>query len=232
MRIAGEEYRGYAIPRGQRAVAPAALVWDGRIELPQLRRIVKAIAQRPRQTSAGEIFERTVGESPPQAALEAGFDIAHLVQFATADRKTPARIESGRGPGFDEVLGRAYAAADGLMDALDLGHIECPARIAHQQRAGHVQLRQRLPAARGDRACAGCQDLAALEQRSHTRMLLELLEGLEGLQARIVVIEADDEADIHAILIEMIEKAAAIGMALEWPAHTVPNQAGLHASGG
>ena len=34
-------------------------------------------------------------------------------------------------------------------------------------------------------------------------MILELLEGLERLETRIFVIEADDETDVHAVLVEV-----------------------------
>src|SRR4029077_20011060 len=81
----------------------------------------------------------------------------------------------------------------------------------------------------GDGASARREDLATLEQRLHARVMLELLEGLEGREARILVIEADDETDIHPIGIEVIDEAAAIGAVVEWPAQGVLDQPGLDA---
>ena len=54
-----------------------------------------------------------------------------------------------------EVLGGEHAAADRLVRALDLRHVEQAGGVADQQRAGHLHLRQRLPAAGDDRARAG-----------------------------------------------------------------------------
>ena len=45
-------------------------------------------------------------------------------------------------------------------------------------------------------------------------MVLELLESLERLEARVGVIETDDEADVDAILVEVVQEAAAIGLAV------------------
>src|SRR3546814_1342801 len=56
--------------------------------------------------------------------------------------------------------------------------------------AGHLDLRQGLPAARDDRARAGREDIAAFEQRRDVRVVLPLLEGLPRLEFRIAVIKA------------------------------------------
>ena len=62
-------------------------------------------------------------------------------------------------------------------------------------------------------------------------VVLELLKGLEGFEPRILVIQADHEADVHAIVVEVIEKAAAVGAVVERPPDRVLNEAGLHAIG-
>src|SRR6185295_19246090 len=90
---------------------------------------------------------------------------------------------------------------------------------------------QRLIAARGNRARAGSEDLAAFEQRLDARMMLELLERLERLEARIAIVQADEVAGVNAILVEVIEKAAAVGAAVERPAERVLDAAGLRAPG-
>ncbi len=63
-----------------------------------------------------------------------------------------------------QVLGRQHAAAQGLVDALDLREVQRARRIAQQHGARHVELRHRLPATCGDAARAGREDLAAIEQ--------------------------------------------------------------------
>src|SRR3546814_4845251 len=66
-----------------------------------------------------------------------------------------------------------------LVGALDLGYVEQAGGVADQQRAGHLDLRQRLPAARHDRARAGREDVAAFEQRRDVRVVLPLLRSEE-----------------------------------------------------
>ena len=61
-------------------------------------------------------------------------------------------------------------------------------------------------------------------------MILVLLEGLEGFETRIRIIQADHEPDVHTIVVEVVEKTAAIGVGVERPAQGVLNQAGLHAA--
>ena len=41
-------------------------------------------------------------------------------------------------------------------------------------------------------------------------MMLELLEGLERGQPRILVIEPDHESDVDAVLVQVIDEAAAV----------------------
>src|SRR5882724_1822836 len=62
-------------------------------------------------------------------------------------------------------------------------------------------------------------------------MILELLEGFEGLEAGILIIEAHHEAHVHPILVQVIEETAAIGLAVQGPTDAVLDMAGLHAAG-
>jgi len=93
-----------------------------------------------------------------------------------------------------DVLAGEHSRSDGLVHALDLGEIQGAARIADEQGAGHFQRGRGLPAAGGDGARSGGQNLAALEQRLDAGMVLVLLECLEGLEARVLVVEPDDVA--------------------------------------
>ncbi len=127
--------------------------------------------------------------------------------------------------GLGEVLGREHAAADRLVHALDLRHVQRARRVADQQQSRRLHARQRLPAAGGDRACAVGEDFAALEQGPDARVVLELLEGLEGLEARVLVVEPGDVADVHAVAVEVIEEAAAVGLRVDRPADRVLDEA-------
>ena len=130
-----------------------------------------------------------------------------------------------------QVLGRQHPRAHRLVDALDARGIERAGGIADQQRARHFHARQRLRAAGGDGARAVGQQFAAVEQRAHRRMILQLLEGLEGLELRVGVIEADDQADVDAILLEVIDEAAAESVARHRPANRVLHEPGAAAAG-
>src|SRR6185312_3983183 len=127
------------------------------------------------------------------------------------------------------MLRSEHTRANGLVNSLDLGEIHPAARVADQHRARHFELRERLPAARGDGARARRDDLAAFEQRLHVRMVLELLKRLERLEARVLIVEPGDEAYVHPIVVEVIHEAAAVGMRVEWPAERVLDQPRLRA---
>ncbi len=58
-------------------------------------------------------------------------------------------------------------------------------------------------------------------------MLLELLERIERRQPGVLVVQADDEAHIHPVGVEVIEEAAAIGPRIQRPAESVLDQPGL-----
>ena len=61
----------------------------------------------------------------------------------------------------------------------------------------------------------------------HRGVMLELLEGLEREEARIAVVEPGDEADVGAVVVEVIDEAAAVGARVQRPAHGVLHQPGL-----
>src|SRR3712207_1693522 len=114
------------------------------------------------------------------------------------------------------------------MHALDLDEVERTAAVANQHGTRHVELRLRLPAAGNDRARAGRENLAAFQQLLHGRVMLVLLPRFERLEARIAIVEADDVTDVHAIVIEVIEEAAGIRLAVDRPAERVLDATGLH----
>ena len=69
-----------------------------------------------------------------------------------------------------------------------------------------------------------------LQECVHLGVMLELLERFEGTEARVDVVEPGDEADIGAVVIEVIDEAAAVGARIQRPAEAVLHQAGLHAA--
>src|SRR5207302_9052757 len=99
-------------------------------------------------------------------------------------------------------------------------------------RAWHLRWRGRLPAAGRNGAGPRRADLPAREQPLHARVILVLLEGLEGLQARILVVEADDVTDVHAVVIQVIEEAAGVGVRVGRPAQRMLDAPRPHAPGG
>jgi len=52
-------------------------------------------------------------------------------------------------------------------------------------------------------------------------VVLELLKRLKRGKLRIGIVQTDDEADINPIPIELINKTAAIGAAIQWPANAM-----------
>ena len=172
------EHGGEAVARGEVARDPAAIDLRSVFQLVQ-REVILVMRECPWTLARDHRLEGGIRESRPQSAVEAGLDIAHALQFAPARGGTPARIEPLGGSLLDEMLGRERATADRLVHALDLRHVQRARRVADHQQSRRVHPRQRLPAARGDRARAVGQEFAAFEQRPDARVMLELLESLE-----------------------------------------------------
>ena len=61
--------------------------------------------------------------------------------------------------------------------------------------------------------------------------MLELLEGFERCEARITIVETGDEAHVGAVIVQVINEAAAVGPGIERPADGVLHQPGLHTAG-
>src|SRR5208283_384121 len=171
-------------------------------------------------------------QAEPEAAIEAGTDVAHLVQFAAARRFAPALVEACTRAALDVVRGGSHAGTYRLVNALDLRRVERAARIADQHRPGHLERRHRLITALDHGARTSGDDFPAAQQLADVRVVLVLLKGFEGLEPRILVIQPHHEAHVDAIVVEVIKKASAIGAAVERPADGVLNEAGLYAPRG
>src|SRR5690606_13061853 len=218
----GEVDAGQAVARRQRALDVVAPDLLGLGQL--LQRVpVRLAAPGPGRETGGNGFPGRVEQAEPQALLEAGLDVADLLQLAHGGAGAQPGVEAGRRGRFlsGQVFGGEHAAADGLVGTLDLGHVEQAGGVADQQGAGHFHLGHALPAAGDDGAGAGAEDAAALEQRLHRRVVLPLLEGLVGLVVRVAVVQARDVADGNAVAVQVVEEAAAVGLAVGRPAHAV-----------
>ena len=126
------------------------------------------------------------------------------------------------------MLACKHSRANRLVDAFNLEHVEFAGGVADQHRTRHFKLRQRLVPASCDRTCAGRKDLTTFEQCFRARMVFELLECFERLETRVFVAQADDVTDVHTVLIEVIQKTAAVGFWIERPTERMLDAAGLH----
>ena len=52
--------------------------------------------------------------------------------------------------------------------------------------------------------------IAAAQRARWAKVVLVLLECLEGLEAGVLIIEADDEAHVDSIVVQVIQEAAAV----------------------
>ena len=124
------------------------------------------------------------------------------------------------------MVGGHHAAAHRHVNALDFGHVKCAGGVSDQDSARHFQLGQGLEPALDQGTGAGRDDLPAREQGMDPRVMLELLKCLERREGGVFVIQTDHEADVHAVLIQVVDKAAAVGFRIQWPAHGMLDHAG------
>ena len=148
------------------------------------------------------------------------------IQLALRARRAPARRAVAVEP-REHRLGRHHAGLHRGVAALDLRHVEKPGGVADQRAAGKIEPRDRLEAAFVERPRAIGDAPPALEKRPDRRVRLEALELLERVQERVPVVEPDDEPDRHLVVFQVVEKRAAIGVAVERPADRVHDEAGL-----
>ncbi|EAU46901.1 hypothetical protein R2601_13804 [Salipiger bermudensis HTCC2601] len=124
-------------------------------------------------------------------------------------------------------LGRRLAREHGVVVALDARHVDHAHRAAQQRHAGRNHLRHRLVAALRDRPRAVGHALTALEQRRHVRVMLEALELHVGEEVRVLVVQVHHEADIHLVVLDVVDEGTAAGIAAQRPAHGVLDPAFL-----
>ena len=118
------------------------------------------------------------------------------------------------------------------MNALEPHRVEKSARVARDERAIHVRLRDRVPSALGQRLGAITKHPAAVEQRRHERMLLEAVERHLRIEHRIRVVEAGHEPDGQLAVWQRVDEAAAEFIVPERVPHRMHDGAGFEAIAG
>jgi len=215
-----EIHAGEAVARRQGALHIIAL---GRGVFAELVQAIPVglVAQRPRRQPGGDGFPRRVEQPEPQALLEAGFEVAHGLELGHDRRGAQECIEADRAKRLGQMFGCEQARTQRLMHALDLGHVEQAGGIADQDCAGHFQLGQALVAAGDDDARTGGKDAATLQQPLNLGVRFPLLEGFVGLVQRVGVVQAGNVAQRHPVVIQVIQKGAAVGVGVGRPADAV-----------
>ncbi len=115
------------------------------------------------------------------------------------------------------------------MDALEPLAVQHARRVADDQEAVAVRARPRPPAPLGQRLGAVERHLAAVEQLADLQVGLEALELQVRIGQRVLVVQADDQADDHLVVLHAIEEAAAEDVEAQRPAERVDHLAGLDA---
>ena len=131
---------------------------------------------------------------------------------------------------FVHGFGSQDAGLHGRVGALLLQVVQKAGIVAHQEPAGHGELRQGGKAALDDRAGAIGDALAAREGAANQRMLLEALELVKGREVRVLVAQVNDEPHRHLLALQVVEVGAAQRLprpVAEGPAHCVQHPPGL-----
>src|SRR5262249_29128206 len=119
-----------------------------------------------------------------------------------------------------------HARENRIVASLDARHVHEAGGAADERSARERKLRHRLVAALGQRARAVGEALAAFEGFPHQRVSLEALKLLERVEIGVAVVEMNDEADRHQIVVEVIEERAAARVPVERPPEGVLHEPG------
>src|SRR5215472_3370262 len=107
------------------------------------------------------------------------------------------------------------------MDPLELERVERSGRVADKHDAVRIRPRHRPPTAFWNRLRAVADHRSAVDELSNARVHLESLELGVRLELRILIVEADDEADIPDVVLHRIDEAAPEGRVVERSAERV-----------
>ncbi|VAY89696.1 conserved hypothetical protein [mine drainage metagenome] len=229
-----DEHRGEAV---ERELAVGLGVVDARHGFGRLQRSV--IGRLAMDGPGHAALEQPLLDAGHQRAdhaalLEPLLEIARALQFGVQ----PGLLESTRvivqgvgaapgGQGHGNGLCRQHAGLDRGMAALDARGIEKTRLAAHHAAAREHELGQGQNAARGERARAIAQALAAFENGADGGMGFEALEFLERAEPGVAVVQSHHQAHRHLVVGQVVEERAAIGLAVQRPAGGVQHPARL-----
>src|SRR5271156_211680 len=148
----------------------------------------------------------------------AGFDL--LLEAAQHGRRGIIflqRLESG--------FGGQHAALDRQMNSLEALRVEETGGVAENHPAIARDRGNRPPAAIRQRFRAVANHLAAFEQLRDERMLLEILQHVLWIDARIGIVEAGDEAERNDVVFASVNPGASILFGGQRPTHGVDDLA-------
>src|SRR6185369_7172537 len=157
-------------------------------------------------------------------ALQLGMEPALLERLGIRDELVVLTAGDER---VERSLGGEHAGLDRGVAALDPARVEIARLAADEGAAREHRLRQAENAACGDRARTVAEALAAFERLPDLGMGLPALEFLERAQERVLVVEADNEAELDLAVVEVVEERAAVGRRVERPAAGVDDEARL-----
>ena len=117
------------------------------------------------------------------------------------------------------------ARKNGVVRALDPRNVDEPRGAADQKPAGEGELGQGLKPAFRQGARAVGDPLAVLQHGANRRVELKALHFLIRREIRVLIVQPHDKADRQSVLIQMIQKRAAIGFVIQGPADRVQHSA-------
>jgi len=205
----------------------------------QMQVIGLLAVDRPRRALHAQLGQQPLLDARHQRAdrvalLEPLLEVARLLQLgmqpALLERRRVGRQFVVGAAGLQRVergFGGQHAGLDRGVAALDARSVQRASLAADQRTAREHQLGQAQQAARGDGAGAVADALAAFEVGADGRVGLPALHLLERTQPRVLVVQPGDEAERDPVAFEVVQKAAAIGVARHRPAGGVHHQPGL-----
>ena len=139
--------------------------------------------------------------------IQLGLDRARIDAMLVGRQRRMRRVAGANR--IERGLAGQHPAAHREVDALQAHRVHEIRRVPDDQRAIDEQVRLRIPSAFRQRLGAVAHERAAFEDAADERMTLEMLEGGMRIEQRILVVEADDEADRDAAVGHRIQPAAA-----------------------
>mmetsp|Transcript_58296 Transcript_58296/g.126615 ORF Transcript_58296/g.126615 Transcript_58296/m.126615 type:complete len:365 (-) Transcript_58296:687-1781(-) len=207
----------------------------------QLRVVRSRVRQRKRLAALEEPLQDARVEEHavhPEGRMRRRPDIAHLVQLLPDPRRAKRGVVRAHvkrhqlllgivGNGLQRVEGRLrreHAALHRRVRPFDLGHVEEARAAADERAAAEAERRHRLQPALVESTRAVREPLAAFEGRPDRRVRLPPLELQEGVEVRVLVVEADHVASGDqrvSGLVQVVQERAAPGLGVHRPAGRV-----------